>query len=118
MPLRSFTAPDGRVWQVWQVIPASLPGQYPRQRVRDRRSPEPVLLYAGPERRVAERRRDPPRNTAVLSGFDSGWLVFESDGEKRRLAPAPADWDTCPDEVLAGYLARATAAPWRESRAN
>ena len=27
------------------------------------------------------------------AGFENGWLVFESDHEKRRLAPIPAGWE-------------------------
>jgi hypothetical protein len=105
MPLRSFQAPDGTAWEVWQVTPEG--GPTSRQRVRDRRSPEPVLLYRGPERRTGERRRGRPIPARIASDLLGGWLVFESEGAKERLAPPPPGWDTCPDETLYEYLQRA-----------
>jgi hypothetical protein len=33
-----------------------------------------------------------------------GWLVFQSDLEKRRLGPIPEGWDALPDEDLGGLL--------------
>lgn len=30
----------------------------------------------------------------------AGWLVFDSTGERRRLTPIPADWETLPDQRL------------------
>ncbi|HET6230703.1 MAG TPA: hypothetical protein VFE05_11590 [Longimicrobiaceae bacterium] len=39
-----------------------------------------------------------------LSG---GWLCFQCDAEKRRLAPIPEGWDTHPDDDLEGHLSRA-----------
>jgi hypothetical protein len=32
--------------------------------------------------------------------LESGWLVFQSPTEKRRLCPIPADWEACPPERL------------------
>lgn len=29
-----------------------------------------------------------------------GWLLFKSEGQKRRLAPIPIDWDLCQSEQL------------------
>ena len=40
-------------------------------------------------------------HTAVSSGYENGWLCFESDtGEKRRLAPVPDTWDSARDDKL------------------
>ena len=33
-----------------------------------------------------------------------GWLVFECDGEKRRLGPGPEAWDALSDDDLAQLL--------------
>jgi hypothetical protein len=40
--------------------------------------------------------------------FQEGWLVFESAGERRRLAPYPHDWNTRSPDGLEALLARAT----------
>jgi hypothetical protein len=39
--------------------------------------------------------------------FQEGWLVFESAGERRRLAPYPNDWSARSPERLEQLLARA-----------
>ena len=36
------------------------------------------------------------------------WLVFESAGERRRLAPFPIAWEEASTEELERYLAQAT----------
>lgn len=40
----------------------------------------------------------------------SGWLVFESSLEKRRLAPVPADWSSLTDDALDRLCESATRA--------
>jgi hypothetical protein len=104
MALRSFTGPDGATWEVWDVAPRT---SYPHRRIGDRRSPDPVLLYKGPERRQGERRTAAPRIAGCAPGLEGGWLVFASGGVKRRLAPTPAGWETCPESALARLLERA-----------
>ena len=106
MPLRSFTAPDGARWQVWGVTPPGAAVTALQRRVRDRRSPDPVILYKGVERRRQERRR-----AAAKPVMETGWLVFESAQAKRRLAPPPEEWDTCPEPVLVELWNRATPVP-------
>ena len=40
--------------------------------------------------------------------YERGWLLFQAEtGEKRRLAPHPADWATRPDEELRAWCAAA-----------
>lgn len=106
MPLRSFVAPDGAMWQVWGVAPPGASAIRAQRRVRDRRSPDPVILYKGPDRRIAERRRAPGSPGA---GLESGWLVFESVRGKRRLAPPPDGWDLWPEPKLVELWSRASA---------
>lgn len=36
----------------------------------------------------------------VAHGFENGWLAFVSAGDKRRLAPFPAEWETRSDAEL------------------
>jgi hypothetical protein len=106
MPLRSFRAPDGTTWEVWQVTPENAT-PWTANRIRDRRSPEPVLLYRGPERREGERRKNAPVPARIASQLAGGWLVFESPGARKRLAPPPPGWDSCPEATLLEYLHRA-----------
>jgi hypothetical protein len=97
MPIRAFRTADGVVWQVWNVIPG-LRDTSERRVGYDRRSPEPVFRYTGPERRVMlDRRKPPPLLSPRLA---AGWLAFECPTEKRRLAPIPAHWDQLTDAEL------------------
>lgn len=64
----------------------------------DRRSPDPVLRYRGPERRSDADRR--ARQATLLRSLEGGWLTFESEAEKRRLVPIPAGWEQLPDPEL------------------
>lgn len=106
MALRDFTAPDGAVWRVWKVAPSI--AEAPERRVRDRRSPDPVLLYKGEERRQAERRKGAAARRSLLKGdFEKGWLVFECEHGKKRLAPPPDGWDSCPECDLVEHWRRA-----------
>ena len=45
-----------------------------------------------------------PRSAPVLTSlpqeWKEGWLTFECDGEKRRLAPIPLEWETFPASRL------------------
>jgi hypothetical protein len=41
----------------------------------------------------------------------SGWLVFEAEGEKRRLAPYPPDWRTMSAFEIERWCMRATRVP-------
>ena len=43
--------------------------------------------------------------------FQSGWLVFDSGAQKRRLAPVPLGWDELTDGELALLIGRAEPIP-------
>ncbi|HEX8361694.1 MAG TPA: hypothetical protein VF613_16375 [Longimicrobium sp.] len=43
----------------------------------------------------------------VRPGFESGWLGFECEQERRRLAPVPPGWETASDDELRSMLADA-----------
>jgi hypothetical protein len=90
MPIRSFRTAEGVPWQVWNVVP-SRRDNVERRTGYDRRSPDPVIRYAGPERREAADRRRPAQ--FLSPQLASGWLTFESPTEKRRLAPIPQHWE-------------------------
>jgi hypothetical protein len=42
--------------------------------------------------------------------FAAGWLLFTSDGERRRLAPPPSGWREAPEEQLRQWCAAAAPA--------
>ena len=103
MSYRTFLDSTGKRWEVWLVTPAAA-----ERRKADRRaaagSSQPY--EGGPERRhTPERRRSAfKRSAAVASEFSSGWLCFEGEGEKRRLAPVPPGWDQAGPDRLAAWL--------------
>src|SRR3712207_639091 len=107
MPHRSFKAADGRVWEVWEVIPGGWRDPE-RRRAGDRRSSEPVLAYSPRRPSGQDRRKATPLVHGELAG---GWLTFESQGEKRRLAPVPPGWESCPDTVLDELRLKAVVTP-------
>ena len=41
---------------------------------------------------------------SLPEGYRRGWLCFESEGEKRRLAPVPVDWDQAGPDKLGTWL--------------
>ena len=61
---------------------------------------------------AAEHRRD----HLLPAEYREGWLVFESDTEKRRLAPVPEGWSDLSDEALSALCSNATVQTRREKR--
>jgi hypothetical protein len=55
----------------------------------------------------------PSQLSALPGTFQTGWLVFESISEKRRLSPIPSDWQSLPPEELERLCERADIAPRR-----
>lgn len=104
MALREFIAPDGELWRVWQVIPTL--GRSGFARLRERRAKE-VVASEGPDRRKCDRRSIASQTAELSAGLEGGWLAFEHNGAKRRLAPPPAEWERCTDEELGALWAAA-----------
>lgn len=48
--------------------------------------------------------------------YRDGWLVFESAGERRRLAPFPGEWASFSSHALRLLLDRAERVEHRDSR--
>ncbi|HET7460859.1 MAG TPA: hypothetical protein VFJ82_06415 [Longimicrobium sp.] len=94
---------------MWNVIPGHV-GEEERRCGYDRRSPDPVILYRGPDRRKAADRRARP----AVPDVPEGWLVFEGGGERRRLRPIPPGWEVRSDADLERLCGRAT--PVTESK--
>ena len=108
MPLRTFRSSAGVLWQVCSVIPGTRTDEE-RRLGYDRRSPDPVILYTGPERRVSNDRR--AGITFLAPSLRTGWLVFECPDERRRLAPIPPGWDRCAEAALERLCAQAVPVP-------
>ncbi|MBW3572021.1 MAG: hypothetical protein KY467_13035 [Gemmatimonadetes bacterium] len=70
MATRSLRAPDGTVWEVWDVQPG------------------------------LQLESRPGRSVLLPDEMAAGWLCFDSAGEKRRLYPIPSCWDECADADL------------------
>ena len=70
MAVRTFEAPDGSMWSVWDVVPG---------KVSDFRS---------------------SHGSHLPTALADGWLCFDCGTEKRRLAPLPPEWDARTDEEL------------------
>lgn len=104
MALREFIAPDGELWRVWQVIPTL--GRSGFARLRERRGQD-VVRYQGPDRRKGDRRSIASQAPVLAEGLEGGWLAFEHDGAKRRLAPPPAGWESRTDRELGDLWAAA-----------
>ena len=47
------------------------------------------------------------RDHYLPEAYREGWLLFESNQEKRRLAPVPSDWESMPTEELARLCGKA-----------
>ena len=103
MSYRTFLDTAGRRWEVWMVSPSAAE----RRKVDRRVSSAGAAEFTGSaDRRHTPERRQYPfrRSSAVATEYSSGWLCFESEGEKRRLAPVPPDWDEAGPDRLSTWL--------------
>jgi hypothetical protein len=115
MAHRTFTGPDGREWQAWDVSPQALRALEDRREIERRDD--------GARGRAADRRTPPNRRRtldrragarfAVRRELGRGWLAFACGATRRRLAPVPAGWERLPDAELARLCERARPAPLR-----
>lgn len=80
---------------MWQVHPTSLERRFFQRRVKDEERVDEAERRSGVERREEKLARSP-----VAAEFSAGWLCFETEGEKRRLAPVPDAWDRADDEMI------------------
>ena len=116
MPHREFVDARGQAWQAWDVVPKAALFQLAPER-RERR--ERRIADSGPPAGVAERRQA-GGDRRGFGGADMrrGWLAFMSEGDHRRLAPIPPQWDQSTEEQMRSYLGAARRVrPLRTHRA-
>jgi hypothetical protein len=80
--LREFVGDDGLDWQVWETRPTIPPPNV------ERSAPD----LPGEIPRLSKKR-------------EHGWLTFTAAGDRRRLSPVPADWETADESTLRALLA-------------
>lgn len=95
MALREFADERGRLWQVCDVLPTYIE----RRSGTDRRT--------RPRANSLERRQRRQHRMVVAPRFRSGWLVFETRSERRRLGPIPPGWQNWPEQKLLDLLQEA-----------
>lgn len=93
MALRTLADEYGRQWQVWDVHPTGIRRRFIEGLPADGDVPQPAL------------GREMHRSAVTLPlTLRSGWLAFQCDGDSRRLAPIPPDWESMPDHALIALL--------------
>lgn len=88
MPFRTIADDQGTSWKVLEVRPLS-----EERRAANRRERDEVRTVGGERRAEADRRATLDSRLDHLHPLAHGWLLFKSEGQKRRLAPIPTDWD-------------------------
>jgi hypothetical protein len=105
MAYRTFVDNRNTYWQTWDVRPERM-----ERRSMERRRGESGD-WKGPERRTTDRRRLDQRRIVLDNGLGSGWLVFESKSEKKRLSPIPKNWETSSESDLRSLCEKAKVVP-------
>jgi len=88
--LRGFVDSMGIEWRVWEVIPSR------------------AAMETSP--------RTQSRTSLSATPYANGWLCFESESEKRRLAPIPAGWESGSPGEMTTLLSQAIPVAARKLR--
>jgi hypothetical protein len=99
MALREFVDETGRTWQAWDTYPTGSDPAGERSA---------LARYM-----AAQARKEGVQPLSVRQQYESGWLTFTSESDRRRLTPIPVAWQDADDATLRTYLARAEDAVWR-----
>ena len=110
-PHRQFEDDHGLLWQAWDVIPSWGERRVSQRRLRN----DPPSAETG-ERRVADRRTVRGIRIGLSPELVNGWLAFECDGFRRRIAPIPEAWETLTDDQLRELWRAAEDLPRRRGR--
>lgn len=95
-----FEDSEGVVWTVWDVDPAMAHH----------------ALAASPDGSHEEGQSRTHAVARVHETLSGGWLCFETEGHKRRLAPIPAHWEHYQPADLERLCREAAIVASRESR--
>jgi hypothetical protein len=91
MTHRKIKDGDGKAWDVWEVYPSAveqrMSGEHPAVSTHDRKKSERRGL-----------------RVVVPAALQQGWLAFQRDGDRRRLAPIPENWIAMDDAALIALL--------------
>lgn len=87
-PYRTFRDDTARLWNAWDVHPV-----WGERRAAQRRLGEGTPPVALNDRRRRERRVGTGLRIALPPRLARGWIAFECDEERRRVAPIPDGWD-------------------------
>ncbi len=102
MGYRIFRDSQGTEWQTWDVIP-----RMEERRVAERRTRAVVPPHSELRSR-SDRRKGAGHRGVLTAALNEGWLCFEAEEQKRRLAPIPQDWERCAVPRLEEYCVQAT----------
>jgi hypothetical protein len=102
MALREFHDSQGTRWLAFDVRPDKV--YSPVRSGADRRALQPAP-YQGEQRRGKDRRTRPFHPMTAY-----GWICFQSESEKRRLTPAPENWESFPADQLESLCRRSEPA--------
>ena len=98
MALREFRDAFGRHWRVWDVQPLHL---------------ERRRATLGPPEGQPERRQRWDLRLVVAEELRGGWLTFETERHRKRLAPIPEGWELMTAEHLEQLCEVAETVPFR-----
>ena len=101
-PHRIFRDEDEVTWTAWDVTP-----NWGERRLAERRARTDGPPAGLSERRSRQRRARVGIRISLTPRLARGWLAFESDTMRCRLAPIPDEWHTLPERELRALLQRA-----------
>jgi hypothetical protein len=110
-PHRTFLDDLARLWNAWEVIPA-----WGERRTTERRSHPEEAGSRIVDRRTRERRRTRGLRIALPPRLAHGWIAFECNDERRRVAPIPEGWTELPEDGLRDLWRGAEQLPPRRKR--
>lgn len=109
-PHRTFRDDAERLWNAWDVMPAW--GERRNSNRRQRAGAPPSMG----ERRLRERRHLRGIRIALPPRLAQGWVAFECDADRRRVAPIPSGWHELSEHELVHLWRRAEQLPPRRKR--
>lgn len=105
-PHRTFRDDAERLWNAWDVIPVWGERRHNERRVR-------AVEPSWGERRRRDRRHLRGIRIALPPQLSQGWVAFECDEDRRRVAPIPPGWHELPEQELVHLWREAELLPPR-----